>query len=269
MESKVDKDSKSVIIIILVAAIIVVLVVSSLYSYSGMTRPLTVVESKSMQHSVDTSYLGIIDTGDMVIMISPDNKEVVTYYDGLQNGYSKFGSYGDVIVYYREGKNPVIHRSILWLDYTDGVWSAPSLKNLAKGEEWDNEGTWDNLSGVLTLKNLPFVNSKKDVSINLDTMVSSGLAHSGYLTKGDYNQTFDQMSGVHNDPVEKSELKAIAGIEIPWLGCVKLLVNHKNVSMIPKNSIPCLAVMILDIIVFLALISALLDYRQKLKEQWP
>jgi len=262
-----DKDSKGMIVIILVAAVITVIVIASLFSYSGMSRPLTVVESKSMQHSGDTSYLGIIDTGDMVVMVSPDKRDVVTYCEGLQNGHSKFGAYGDVIIYYRDGKNPVIHRAILWLDYADGVWSAPTLKDLTKGTDWDNEGTWDNLSGVLVLKHLPYVNSTRDVSIDLNALVSAGLAHSGYLTKGDYNMSFDQMSGVHNGLIERTELKAVAGLEIPWLGCLKLLVNHKNVDMIPKNSIPCLSMMILDIIVFFALISVLLDYRDKLKEE--
>ena len=265
---RMNRDSKGMVVIILVAAIVTIIVISSLYSYSGMSRPLTVVESKSMQHSDDTSFLGIIDTGDMAVMISPDKKNVMTYYEGLQNGYSKFGSYGDVIIYYREGKNPVIHRAILWLDYIDGVWSAPALKNLTKGVEWNNDGNWDNLTGILTLNDLPFVNSTRTVTINLDSMVSSDLAHSGYLTKGDHNSTLDQMSGIHNSPVEKEELKAIAGIEIPWLGCIKLLINHKNVDMIPKNSIPCLFLMIMDIIIFFLFISVLSDYRSKMKEKY-
>ena len=261
-----QKDSKGMIIIILAAAMIVVVAISSLYSYSGMGRPLTVVESNSMQHSDDTSYLGVIDTGDMAVMVSPDKKGVTTYFDGLSSGYSKFGAYGDVIIYYRENKNPVIHRAIIWLEYADGKWSAPSLKDYEKGTIWDNPGTWDDLSGVLSFYYLPYKDGTMSASVNLDSMKDSGLAHSGYLTKGDRNVTFDQSSGIHSGPVEKSELKAIAGIEIPWLGCVKLLVNHKNVGMIPHNSVPCLAVFIIDILTFFVLISVLLDYRMKLKE---
>ena len=250
-------DSK-LLKIVVAALIVVIVVVSAIFIYSGMQRPLTVVESNSMQHSNDTSYLGIIDTGDMVLMVSPDKASVTTYVEGHQNGYSKFGSYGDVIIYYREGKNPVIHRAILWIDYDEGTgkWSAPSLKDYPT-ELWSNAGTWDDLTGILTLKNLPYLDGSLDeVQLNIDS-----LAHqSGYVTKGDKNAYFDQNTSIHANLVGKNELKAVAGIEIPWLGCVKLLVNHKNVSMIPGNSIPCLVIMVIDIIILIFLISVTAEY---------
>ena len=260
-----NRDWKEIVIIVLVAAVVIAVVVSAVFAYSGLNRPLTVVESNSMQHSDDTSYLGIIDTGDMVIMVSPDKTDVTTFIEGTQNGYWKFGSYGDVIIYYRVAKNPVIHRAILWLDYdeTASKWSAPSLKDCSK-DYWYNEGTWDDLKGVLVIKNLPYKDGYVDTSINLDDLAQ----HSGYLTKGDNNGYFDQMTTIHTDAVQRSELKAVAGEEIPWLGCIKLLVKDKNTNMIPKNSIPCLFVFFIDVIAFIALISMLLDYRHRLKEPY-
>ena len=261
-----NRDTKALVIAIIAVAAAVVIVISGLFAYSGMKRPLTVVESGSMQHSTDTSYLGIIDTGDMVVMISPDKKTPTTYVEGHQNGYSKFGSYGDVIIYYREGKNPVIHRAILWLDYSGGKWSAPALKDYP-AEYWENAGTWDDLTGMLTLDRLPLRDGYTKLSIDLDT-----LAHnSGYLTKGDNNNYFDQgaLGGIHPAPVTMSELKAIAGFEIPWLGCIKLLVNNKNTDKIPDNSKTCLFILFIDIIIFIALISVLFEYllNQKRKEE--
>ncbi len=255
-----DRDSKGMIVMIVAVAVVVIFAVSALYIYSGMSRPLTVVESNSMQHSNDTSYLGIIDTGDMVIMVSPDKRSATTFVEGYQNGHSEFGSYGDVVIYYRDnGKNPVIHRAILWLDYADGIWSAPSLKDYP-AELWSNEGTWDNLTGVLTLKDLPYLDTKIELSIDLDSMSGSpDLAHSGYLTKGDKNDYFDQVTSIHPGPVEKEDLKAIAGKEIPWLGCIKLLANHKNINMIPKNSVPCLAVFFIDVIMFIIMVTVISD----------
>ena len=251
------KDVKEVLIVIAVTAVVVGIVMTSLMIYSGMSRPLTVVESKSMQHSDDTSYLGIIDTGDMAVMISPDKRTVVPFVEGYQNGHCSFGSYGDVIIYYRDnGKNPVIHRAIIWLEVADGIISAPSLKDYPT-DRWDNDGNWDytNLTGMLTLKKLPYKDGTKDVSIDL-----SRVTHSGYLTKGDNNTDFDQMTGIHHDAVMTSELKAIAGLEIPWLGCIKLLVNNKNVNMIPQNSLNCLWVMLLDIIAFVSVLIIVVEY---------
>ena len=253
-----NKDSKDLLIIIITAVIIIGVVMVSLMAYSGMSRPLTVVESKSMQHSDDTSYLGIIDTGDMVVMVSPDKRSVITYVEGYNSGYWKFGSYGDVVIYYRDnGKNPVIHRAIIWLEVDDGgIISAPSLKDYPTSR-WDNEGNWDynNLVGKLTLKGLPYGNIYENVTIDL-----SRITHSGFLTKGDNNNSFDQSSGIHPDAVMKSELKAIAGIEVPWLGCIKLLVNNKNTWMIPQNSLNCLWILLLDIIAFVSMMIVIAEY---------
>ena len=254
-----NDDSKGMLIILVAAVIAVAVVVSALFIYSGMNGPLTVVESNSMQHSDDTSYLGIIDTGDMAVMISPDKKTVTTFVEGHENGYSKFGAYGDVIIYYRQTANPVIHRAIVWLDFDEGRWSAPSLKDYP-ADLWENEGTWDNLTGILVLKNLPYKDGTKDISIDLDRLALIEGCCSGYLTKGDRNDYFDQNSSIHMLPVQKSELKAIAGLEIPWLGCIKLLVKDKNTGMIPDNSKTCLWILILDIIVFIVLVSILFEY---------
>lgn len=252
-----DREHKEMLIVVAAAAVLVIVLLSSLMIYSGMSRPLTVVESKSMQHSDETSYLGIIDTGDMVIMISPEKKQVTTYVEGYQNGYWKFGSYGDVIIYYREnGKNPVIHRAMIWLDYADGKISAPSLKNYPLSKWSTGEGgSWDDLKEELVLKDVPYKDGVKDVEMKLSYINSSG-----FLTMGDNNGSFDQMSGIHNNPVMESELKAIAGTEVPWLGCIKLLINHKNVDMIPKNSITCLILLFVDIIITVGVVIITVEY---------
>ena len=186
--------------------------------------------------------------------------------EGHENGYSKFGAYGDVIIYYRTAGNPVIHRAIIWLDYENGIWSAPSLKDYP-AELWENTGTWDDLTGVLTLKDLPYKNGKMDVSVDLDMLALKDGCCSGYLTKGDRNEYFDQNSSIHFLPVAKSELKAIAGLEIPWFGCIKLLIKDKNTWMIPENSKTCLWILLIDIIVFITLVSTLFDYYFNMKRR--
>ncbi len=259
-----NREYKEFLIIFAAAAVVIVIVLSSLLIYSGMSRPLTVVESRSMQHSNTTSYLGIIDTGDMVVMVSPDKRSVTTYVEGYQEDYSRFGSYGDVIIYYRDsGKNPVIHRAIIWLEYDEGKISAPSLENYP-ADRWSTGegGTWDNLKDDLILKDLPY----RDGTINEVKMDLSRITRSGFLTMGDNNGAFDQMMSIHPDTVMKSELKAIAGIEVPWLGCIKLLVKDKNVDMIPDNSFTCLVLMFVDILATIAVVMVTVEFVIKMKK---
>ena len=61
-----------------------------------------------------------------MVLVKDKNKcDIISYVEGSQTGYSTFGDYGNVIVYYRDSGNPVIHRAFLWLDYNNGIWSAP------------------------------------------------------------------------------------------------------------------------------------------------
>lgn len=260
-----NKDTVKFAVSLITIVAIFAGVIGGVLIYSGMSSPLTVIESKSMQHSSDTSYLGIIDTGDMVVMVDPNKTNIVTYVEGYQSGYSKFGSYGDVIIYHRSVENsgnPIIHRAMLWLDYIgDGKWSAPSLEHYDTARWSVTEGTWNSMSGILTLKDLQGPNNTRiSCSVNLNAL--SLYPHSGYLTKGDNNNAFDQpanISGVEG-LVKKSQVKAVAGIEIPWLGCIKLLMKNKNVNMIPSNSIPCLVILLIDIIMLFVVIFTILRY---------
>lgn len=258
-----NKDLRDVLIIISVVVIILVAAIGALFTYSGMGSPLTIVESKSMQHSDTNSQLGIIDTGDMIVMVDPSKTSITTYVEGSQNGYQKFGDYGDVIIYNRnDGRNPVIHRAIIWLDYNDnGTWSAPSLKNFPK-ERWDvTNGDYNSMSGTLTINGLGW--RHLSASINLNNLQH----HSGYLTNGDNNHYndittyFDQSTSIADSvgPIEKNNIKAVAGLELPWLGCIKLYLSNINVDMIPVNSIPCFFVMIVDILMFFVVLSIILN----------
>lgn len=267
-----DRDTKEVIAVILVIAILIFGGVSALFAYSGMDSPLTVVESGSMQHSEDRSMIGVIDTGDIVIMRDTSKCAITTFVEGHESGYQRFGDYGDVIIYNRAHANPVIHRAIVWLDYLgNDKWAAPSLKNY---DDWKvTEGNCDSMSGILTIGGLGWRNLS--ASVNLDGLPR----HSGYLTNGDNNSSgnityFDQATSIARELglIQKSDLKAVAGLEIPYFGCIKMLVSNINVDQIPVNSIPCLAVVFIDIAAFfivlailLELLSSYLDFRKEKK----
>jgi signal peptidase len=255
-----NRDTKDVLIVIGVIAVLFASTIGGVFLYSGMSNPYTVVESKSMQHSNDTSYIGIIDTGDMIIMRDPSKTSITTYIEGRQNGYSMFGDYGDVIIYYRgEGQNPVIHRAILYLEYLGGEkWKASALENYDT-ELWTvANGTWDNMWGNLTLYGLRDGELRTSATINL-TVLAQNYPHSGYLTKGDNNNIFDQPNAITKGLVQTSSIKAVAGLELPWLGCIKLISKNINVSQIPQNSVPCLAILFIDIIFFFIVLGVILE----------
>ena len=259
-----DEDITSILKTGIAMFTVIIIVFGGMYLYSGMSKPLTVVESGSMQHSDTESSIGVIDTGDIVVMISPEKKSITSYVEGYASGYREFGDYGDVIIYYRDYGNPVIHRAILWIEYTNlGKWSAPALANFDP-DRWSDEGSNDpyDLQGTLTIKGLGWRGYTATIDLNtLDR-------HSGYLTAGDNNQYFDQATGISTcGLIDKAHIKAVAGLEIPWLGCVKLIINNKNVDKIPSNSIPCLAAAMVVIILVLLTIMAVTSHFIKLHDR--
>lgn len=233
---------------------------------SGVQPPFTVVESQSMQHS-GSSEIGLIDTGDMVLLKDPDKTSIVSYVEGYHSGYSSFGEYGSVIIYERGGnQNPVIHRAILWLTYnSDGSWSAPALQYY-----YDADGTalwsctsgtsWDQLSGTLYLSDVGYAD--KTAFVNL-SYLAEHYPHSGYLTMGDnaINTNFDQTLGIYGSLVAPSSIHAVAWVEIPWLGALKLYLNNNtgSLDLWAANSLPDLGLALLAIIVILTVLNFIAD----------
>ena len=183
------------IITISVVGIVIIVFLGLVYyinDNSGVNPPFTVVESQSMQHIDDKSELGIIDTGDMIYVQSPDKCDIVSYVDGYKTGYKTFGDYGSVIVYKRDSGNPVIHRAIVYVEKNGSSWNIESLQGFDESL-WNINGTeheYMNVSGTL---NIVFESDYRSYtcSINLNSLLQSG-----YLTLGDNNTMFDQNSGI-------------------------------------------------------------------------
>lgn len=189
---------------LIIAAVAIVAVIGSSWAVisvtSGVSPPFTVVESYSMQHCQEDdkhSEVGVIDTGDMILVKDKNKVHITSYIEGTQTGYRSFGDYGNVIIYYREGQNPVIHRAFLWLDLNEDKqsWSAPALVNY-KGS-WECTGGDDpsHLTGTLKFTGVGnVVKGGKSLEINLDTLKAQH-PHSGFLTLGDSvkNLKFDQV----------------------------------------------------------------------------
>ena len=224
--------------VVIVAAVLAVFGAAyiGLIMYSGTSSPFYTVESGSMMHS-DDSKIGIIDTGDMVVVRDPSKANIVTYVEGHGTGYRMFGDHGDVILYDRGGGTPIIHRAILWAEYDGSKWDISSLAGY--GGDWSLDGTpgssfvADDLREVNgELKFNDFGYNKRTVVIALDGLLppSSGPAK-GYITKGDNNTIVDRYL------VTEDRVIAVAASEIPWLGCIKLLITGTDNGNIPTNSL--------------------------------
>ena len=213
---------------------------------TGFNAPFSVVMSQSMQH--DTyAQLGIIDTGDIMVIKSPEKYgEITSYIDAVKEGEDDekhYGDYGNVIIYDRNnGRNPVIHRAILWVDYdvSTGKWSAPSLEGYEGNWYCVYEGKrytdYTDLKGTLYLEDITV--SNKNVNVTFSKLQEN----SGFLTLGDNptgNKEFDQTSGIINHPISLEDIRSIPVHEIPFFGSIKILLKNggDNLEYVP-NSIP-------------------------------
>ena len=249
-----DKETRTLIAVIGVFAIVIAGGYGALVLYTGFSLPFSSVVSESMQHDNERSEIGVIDTGDIVIVADPSKEEVVSYVMGTSTGKRTFGDYGSVIIYNRDSsQNPVIHRAIVWLDYNQmtGKWSSSEL---AAYSEWyciadgrDNYRDYTNLIGILHI-----TVGQKDAWINLDSLEKK----SGYLTMGDNpvtNTNFDQTTGIVNHPISMDDIRSVPILEIPWMGIIKLtLSGNTHVSHVP-NSLPSL---IMEVVLIFGLLIA-------------
>jgi len=237
--------------------LIIALLLLAMLVYAGMWPPVYVVESASMQHSDDRSYLGVIDTGDLVVVQRSDGSGVRTYVESYPDQHRTFGDYGDVIVYERYGLSdytPIIHRAMLRLEFnaTSFSFDIPSLAGLP-ADKWGNgpleDGRWWNLTDVVEVYDVGFRSAvlRVDLSSLLDFYDDHGLDHDGIITMGDHNVRevggtfigfYDQYpsASICREPVREEWIVGEAKAEIPWLGMIKLWVNGNLPADTPDNS---------------------------------
>ncbi|MFP4051651.1 MAG: S26 family signal peptidase [Thermoplasmata archaeon] len=240
-----EKQLKSIGKDVLISLVILIFILGILFVYSGRWPPLVVIESSSMSHGTGDppdSQIGVIDTGDIVIVKETSGEDIITYVEGKAEGYKTYGQYGDVLIYKALGKDktPIIHRPVLYLIYNDGAFDIPSLKNLDYGEEWTLENEvqqgderWNNLTGSFYIHDYGYAN--KDIKIDLEPLLK--FKHSGYITMGDHNPKIDQnlSDPICAEPVKNDWVEGKARGELPWFGILKLITIGKT-SYIPQNS---------------------------------
>ena len=252
----------------LLSAVAVVLVVFLLaWGYTGNWPPMVVIESGSMEHDGNPLYpepgfthIGPIDTGDLVLVKSAGRDDIVTYLEGKQTGYKRYGDYGDVIIYYKNGvrggcslgdklseadcnrqdgewvaATPVIHRAMAWVEVReDGSYYLPEIDM-----EFSN--------GKLVLAEIGLPPGAPLTEIT----------QSGYITKGDSvgNRHPDQLThrdllGQQVQPVQPGDIVGMARGELPWFGLIKLkLTQPENYAAAPEECRQMLLISLVTVII--------------------
>ncbi len=174
------------------SVVAVLLVGAILFGVSGVWPPMVAVESGSMQpHMHRGDLVFVMDEHRLVPEKATGDTGIVTFRAADDSSYRKFGSYGDVIVYRPNGGGgtPIIHRARFWVNESED-WYDKAKPGMVPGDACDE------------IRNCP-------------------APHAGFITKGDNNGLYDQVSGI-SGPVKPGWIRGTAEIRIPWLGYVRL-----------------------------------------------
>ena len=177
---------------VLTSVLAVVAVGFLLFAISGVWPPMVAVESGSMEpHMSRGDLVFITEPGRYAPDAAVGDTGVVTYETGVETGYRTFGDHGSVIVYDRPDRfgPPVIHRARL---------------HVTEGENWYDRASPEYM----------------DAS-NCEQLQYCPAPYDGFITKGDANPQYDQVSGIAA-PVEERDIAGVARVRVPYLGYVRL-----------------------------------------------
>jgi signal peptidase len=220
-----------------IAMLVVFLVFVALWAYSGVWPPIVVVESSSMQHDDFASSVGVIDTGDLVIVQNTNSrKEVEPYVQSQCSGHATYGDEGDVIIYNERGggDKPIIHRALIWLEFnttTNNSFDVPSLEcdRWVSGVNWwgvNSTGLVSEPRNIEYSLEISVISAHRNLNINMS--ISSLLTEikadetwtdGGFIALGDNNDHQDGSLIKHEWIIGK------ARGELPWFGLIKLSVS--------------------------------------------
>jgi signal peptidase len=174
----------------------VVLVGLLLFAVSGLWPPMVAVTSESMEpHMERGDLVFVMEEHRLAPASAHADTGVVPYRTAERAGYRQFGAPGDVVVFHRNGDRtgtPVIHRARFWVNESEN-WVANGKaepEHLGRAES----------CGQLSQCPAP---------------------HAGFITKGDANARYDQVSGL-SEPVRPAWVVGTAEFRIPWLGNIRL-----------------------------------------------
>lgn len=176
-----------------------------LFAVSGVWPPMVAVESGSMAPNMQIGDLVfIMEEHRFAPEAAYNGTGVVTYQTGKAVGYKSFNKYGDVIVYYRNGKKgttPIIHRARFWVNESENWYDEAKQKYLGEAD-------------------------------NCKELANCPAEHAGFITKGDNNMRYDQVGEVPiSGPVKPKWVVGTAEFKIPWLGQIRLFFARLTMSV--------------------------------------
>ncbi len=213
-----------------VAFLLVAIVFGALFAFARTWPPMVVVESGSMQHSNTEGFLGVVDTGDIVIVqTAPRRQDIATYVQGRAVGSSNYGDFGDVIVFQDPDGPPgrwIIHRALVFLAWNETAngFDIPTLEFLERGRDWDSTAAtpFGLVSGdTVVLMDVGF--RQRDVTLRINDflgdrdLLDCPASCEGYVTMGDNNAP-----GYDQDLVFQNLILGRSRGELPWFGLLKL-----------------------------------------------
>lgn len=194
---------------ILIVALVVGGIALGLYLACGAWPAIVTIESESM--------VPHMNVGDLVIVVAPDRYgSLVSWEEGKRSNYTRFGDYGDVIIYQPNGASPGFPVPLL----SRGVHPI-----IHRAIQYAEPGP------VTEIKGMTFVDK---------TGKGYTAPHEGYITWGDNNPVPDQLawSGDYRglgplEPVKKEWIVGKALYAVPYVG------------LIPLNIVPVAIIVIL------------------------
>lgn len=185
------------------SVLVVVMVGLLLFAISGVWPPMVAVKSGSMEpHMHRGDLVFVMEEHRLAPKAAMEGTGVATYRSSLDTEYRRFGDYGDVVVFRKNGRSdatPIIHRSRFWV---------------SGGENWYDRGNRSYLNGD-----------------SCESIPNCPAPHAGFITKGDNNDQYDQISGI-SGPVKPEWIKGTAEVRIPWLGHVRLELSQ--IRIVPE-----------------------------------
>jgi signal peptidase len=200
------------------AALAVALVIGAVFAYSGTWPPMVVIESGSMMHASDRSMLGVIDTGDLTLVKRVGSRaDITTYFEGQRRGYETYGSFGDVLIYSKNGHSeitPIIHRALAYVELNRTGVNFTHASTSEVNSSWDFPDLPAPQYGVNVSADLGVTHKvvqlgqvrswhqntggeliNVTVDLTLLAIAEGELLHGGYITKGDNNPGPDETPG--------------------------------------------------------------------------
>lgn len=240
-----DVDNRNALISVIAIVLFFVGIYAGVSLYSDHDPPFSVVVSQSMQHDNNESQIGVIDTGDMVLVRNKSKVDIQTYIEGYSTGYSSFGDYGNVVIYKSNNGYNIIHRAMMWMEIKEnGEGKYAEIPYLDMYPDKFGLDSYEEIREDFTIQRIGYKDGTT-IEICIENILSkTQVGEFGYITMGDNNSTIDQcctfvIPGVCGLTTYE-KIVAIPVMEIPWLGCFKLLIKNDSevIDIHAPNSLP-------------------------------